>query len=344
MKRGILLLSIILTIVLVTYDVQGHVPQTPDPGESLETAVEIEDPTKSWVIYNELHEAAEPQYYHFDMEQGQRIRLTLMIPINHGSMNFRPMLVLMGPGLINQSTHPEYLEVPEDAGIMLLEQDSIRAAYEGFTPTSFYVLSDIDLNAPETGHYYLAVFEPSMGGRYAITIGYRESFSLNEWLAVPFSVMIIHQWTGQDLIMILLPIVLTVIIGSIYFLYRKDELMENNNALTWIGILGGLLFISSGVFIFYQMGIALSQVTADFQVVVTIIFGLIPILLGISTMRILLSDGWASENSRLLKLLLIGLIAPFAWAGYLVGSTLVILVSVIPLLKNRMASKNDAHS
>jgi hypothetical protein len=216
--------------------------------------------------------------------------------------------------------------------------------YEGFTPTSFYLLSDIDLNAPESGYYYLAVFEPSMGGRYAITIGYRETFSLSEWLAVPFSVIIIHQWTGQNLIMILLPIALTLMAGSIYISYWRNDLLKTKNTLTWIGILGGLLFISSGVFIFYQMGIALLQVAVNSQVIVTIIFGLIPILLGIATLRILLANGWMQDKSRMLKLLMIGLMAPFAWAGYLVGSLFVILISLIPLLKYKTSSMIDTHT
>ncbi|MFW9944273.1 MAG: hypothetical protein ACFFB7_04690, partial [Candidatus Sifarchaeia archaeon] len=207
--------------------------------------------------------------------------------------------------------------------------------YEGFTPTSFYAMADVDITATQTGTYYLAVYEPSSGGRIALALGYIESFSLDEWILVPFSVMTIHQWNGQSLLFIISPFVATTIVGLAYLLMKRQDLRGRNSLSTWLVITGGLMFMASGMAILFQMVVAISTVPANAQVVVTTMFAVIPLLLGVATLRVALRENWELDSSALIKLLILGVLAPFAWAGLLVGPVLVAIPSLIILLIRR---------
>ncbi|MFW9963535.1 MAG: hypothetical protein ACFFCX_08230 [Candidatus Sifarchaeia archaeon] len=327
MKRFFYGLSIILTLSILIYPIVAHVPISAQDGETLETAFFIEDPTKSWVVYSDLHGGAEPRYFGFEIDAGQRIRLLLSIPVTANPDEFQPSVALMGPGLTNSSSIPAYLEIPESAGVIILDSEAAIPEYEGFTPTSFYALIDFDMEVIVSGEYYLAIFEEDEGGDFSIAIGYVESFTFDEWLLVPFSVMTIHQWNGQNLILILVPMILSVIIGLVYLLNKRNELLELGNLVSWLGALGALLFFGSGITIFYQMTIA-SLTAINAQIIITAIFGIIPILLGFSTMRIVLTSDWKKQRGKRLRLLLLGLIGPFLWAGLLIGPALVILSAI----------------
>ncbi|MFX1265882.1 MAG: hypothetical protein ACFFH0_10920, partial [Promethearchaeota archaeon] len=50
-----------------------------------------------------------------------------------------------------------------------------------------------------------------------------------------------------------------------------------------------------------------------------------------STLRIAFRKDWELESSAPMKLLVIGVVAPFAWAGLLVGPILVIIPSLATL-------------
>ncbi len=217
--RAPLVLASFMLMLLLAQNASAHVPITGEPGETLETAAEIEDSTKSFVIYSELHEEGEAQYFKFEIDSGTRLRMTVMIPTEYVNTLFRPTLVLMGPGLTNSSNVSdhitEHIEVPANAGIMVFDEALLDAEYEGFTPSYFYLLEDVNLTIPETGVYYFAIYDETSYGGYAITIGYRETFTIDEWLLVPINVISIHIWEEQNLVLILAPLLLSVAIGFI---------------------------------------------------------------------------------------------------------------------------------
>jgi hypothetical protein len=95
---------------------EAHIPIS-GGGETLATATWVDHPPKSWVAYAELHEAGESQYSRFNTTAGARIDLRLGIPIESVDTPFRPVLVLIGPDLTNQSTPPAFLEIPDGAGV-----------------------------------------------------------------------------------------------------------------------------------------------------------------------------------------------------------------------------------
>jgi hypothetical protein len=329
-KRGLgLFLGFMIAFSLIQ-TVAAHVPLFMEGGHTLDEAVLIENPTKSWVIYSTIDEVAEPHYFYFELQAGERIRLILNIPVPDGIRGFRPRLALMGNSLSNLSTAPEYLEIPSGAGVMILEPTTGHPEYEGFTPTSFYELYDLDMIAPSTGRYYLAYYEPTMTGNFAVAIGYQEIFTFTEWITVPFTVIITHLWNYQIPATLIAPVLFTLLLGYILLFWRYSILRTRYQLLTWLGITAGLLFVASGIFIFFQMVVALLQVPLNAQIGITFVFGTIPIVVGLLTIRSCLSIDWAKNTRQLLLLILLSIIALFLWAGWIIGTILLLITAIIP--------------
>lgn len=328
-KRGLVILVGFLVAFSLIQTTAAHVPLFMVGGHSLDEAVPIENPTKSWVIYSTIDEIDEPHYFYLDMQVGERISLMLMIPIPDGDQGFRPRLALMGEGLTNMSTPPGTLEIPSGAQVMILEPEPPIPEYEGFTPTSFYVLYDLDILAPSTGRYYLAYYEPVMAGNFAIAVGYQETFSFTEWVTVPFTVLITHLWNHQTPLTIIAPILLTLLLGFVLIFWRYPRLREDPQLLTWMGITIGLLFIASGIFLLYQMGFALLQVPASPQIAITIVFGAIPIILGLLAIRRFVLVDWQHKPRQLIVLFILAISALFLWAGWIIGPILLMLIAAI---------------
>ena len=67
----------------------------------------ISDTTKSWAIYTELHEKEEAQYYKLHLDEGERLKASLYIPL--AEKGFMPNLVIMGPGISSNDVLPEFI-------------------------------------------------------------------------------------------------------------------------------------------------------------------------------------------------------------------------------------------
>ncbi len=339
-KRGLIIILGFIVAFAFIQTTAAHVPLFMEGGHSLDEAVPIENPIKSWVIYSLIHEAAEPHYFYFDMPAGEHIRLMLLVTVPDGNLGFRPRLALMGNGLTNLSTAPDYLEIPSGAQVMILEPSTPHPEYEGFTPTSFYQLYDLDLVAPTTGRYFLAYYEPNMPGNFAIAFGYQEIFSFTEWVTVPLTVITTHLWNRQSLVTLLVPVLLSLIIGLGLIFWRYPNLRSTKHLITWSGLLTGLLFLASGIFLLYQMGLALLLVPANFQIAITLIFAALPLLFGGLTLRSFLSTDWQNQPRQLLLLYALAILSLFLWAGWILGPILLLITATIPSIQLLLRRKS----
>lgn len=308
----------------------GHSPLTSGENESLETAATIPEPAKSWAIYAELHEGGEAQYYRFSISEGQRIYIMLLKSTRSDEEEFMPIMILMGPGLPGPTDIPDYLEIPTEAGAVVAESEiPEEATYEPFSPSSFYSLAKIDRDAPATGIYYIAVHEAVQGGHYGLAVGYVESYTLTEWLLIPVNLISVYQWDGQSLVLIFAPLVATIIVGLClvwWMRFRKAPwtVFDLTAALT------GLLFMASGVSILFQMILALTKTSIVTEVVLTLVFAAMPIILGAATLHLVLKRK-GTVNTRLrIYMIILGIAALFAWAGLLIGPTLALITSILP--------------
>ena len=98
---------------------------------------------------------------------------------------------------------------------------------------------------------------------------------------------------------------------------------------SWIGSLGGLTFLGSGVTILYQMFFTLTRAPMTPEIGITVIFAALPLLLGVGLLRITLGSGISGRASRA-KALALGGLGLFLWAGLIVGPVIAIVASLLP--------------
>lgn len=332
-RRLLVIFTIIISISILVASTDAHIPKVPEDGTTLATATEIVDPWKSWFYYSEL-DTGVAHYYSFEVTAGERIRFMLNVPIPEGNRGFTPNLVLMGSGVTDQGTPPVFLEIPGGAGVMVLESGSLEADYEGFTPLSQYTTVNLNMTAPATGIYYIAIFDETTGGRYALVTGYVEAYSVLEWILVPIMAISIIMWSGQNLFFILTPMLLSLILGLVYLLRRHRSVFSRARVLTLIGTIGGLLFLGSSFSFFTQMTFALLQAPYNWTVMVSLIFATIPLILGIAVLQTVHSEDWSSQRGKKILLIILGFISPFVWTGYYLGSILVFCAGLVPLFNH----------
>jgi len=324
------MVSAMLASVLLVPSVSAHDPLASGNNESLATATLVPDPTKSWAIYAELHEGGEAQYYRFDISAGQRIHVMLLKPTSSGFSDFKPGFVLMGPGIANSSVVPGFVNVSAGSGAAVFNgSQPAQANYEPFSPSAFYQVAEVSIEAPADGTYYVAVFEANRGGHYGLAIGDRESFTLADWLLMPFSLLRIYEWEGQNLAIVLSPLAATVAVGM-GLLYWRQRKGVRVHPPALVASLAGFFFIGGGLTVFSQMAFALTQAPVDGTVGVTLIFVAIPLILGVGVLRLAFRHGSVWTLKQRIYLAALGIIALSLWTGYLVGPVLAFMAAAMP--------------
>ena len=341
MKFSKSLIAMVPTIVLVLSllpSSSAHVPDFQGGGDSLETAAHIHDPLKSWVIYDELHESGEAHYFSVHMDKGQRLRLQFFSP----DQDFFPDVAVMGPGIAENETLPAFVEVPSEVGILLIQgEKQERADFEPFTPASYYYFAKLDWEVTEHGDYIIAVFHADQEGKYGMAIGYIETFTLQEWLTVPVDTIAIHEWGGQNILLIIAPLTITFVIGLILLVWPPGTGRLTMKTEVWriMGSFAGLLYVGGGFTLASQMAFALSKSGLDASSIVTLIFIAIPLILGSILLRKSINlEAKLAPKDRLV-LVVLGLLGLFTWAGVIVGPVLSMIGAVLPSSLSVVAGK-----
>jgi hypothetical protein len=330
----------IVLILLLLPSSSAHVPDFQGGGDSLETAAHIHDPLKSWVIYDELHESGEAHYFSVHMDEGQRFRLQFFSP----DQDFYPSVAIMGPGIETNDILPGFVEIPQDAGVLLLDGErQDKAEYEPFTPASYYYFVDFDWDVTLHGDYHIAVFHADQEGRYGMAIGYLEEFTLEEWLTVPLDTIGIHEWGGQNVALILAPMLATLLIGSVLLIWPPGSGRLTHRSEVWrmLATFAGVLFIGSGLMLVTQMALALSKSGFDGSSIVTMIFVFVPLILGYLLLRkALRKDDELTPGNRM-TVAVLGLLGLFLWAGIIVGPVLAVISALLPKSLAIFTAKDD---
>lgn len=324
--------EIVLLLLCLSFFVSqawAHTPLTSSNEiHSLETALEVPNPTKSWTLYRELHHEGEAEYFRLALKVRERLRISLYVKDLLGT--FSPKLAIMGDDFGLDDVFPRWLEKPEGYGAILF--DSItpeNREYEPFTPTSYYYLIDVDIPIIENGDYYVAVFEPNLEeGKYGLAIGYKEEYTLSEWVMIPFDIISIHEWEGQSLIGILAPLLLSLIVGFLLFMQKR---LIKLTAFDLIGSTAGLLYIGSGFMVFTQMIIALSGAPFSSTAVLTVFFMALPLILGYFLLRKVIRFESKLSNKDRIIFIAFGVAGIFSWSGLIIGPILAIFCGVFPI-------------
>lgn len=329
--RPYLVLAMI-PILMAMPVITAHVPQFDGGGSGLDDARVVDDPTKSWVIYTSLDGPEQVDYYKLSLKEGDLMLLEIIVPATEGDRGFSPDMVVMGPGIEDNGTVPRQIE-RADGGAMVLESDDpSHLVYEPFSPSAFHELAGMEIEAPADGDYYVAVFNGTGGGDYGLVVGKRESFSLGEWLTVPFSLLTVYRWEGQQWWNILLPGVLAFLIGMSASALGLRIARERPDA-RWMALaIAGSLMIASGAVFGYQMASKLVQVGGiEPAAALSAVFTLLPLLLGIVTLRMAQRPSQYRVTSRFrISLLIIAILGLVAWSGWIIGPALVAVAALLP--------------
>jgi len=342
MRFVVFTLALLASLVLVPVTfVSAHSPVFPEENRGPSTAYEIDDPAKSWAIYTWLEHEGIADYYKFTVSEGDNIQVSLIVPDNPARTGFLPAFTLIGPGLTQHEIVPDYVEVPTDYGTIVVNgTDPGEAVYEPFTPGWFYELGILKMSAPNNGIYYVAVFNPELhenthnhvheDNAYAIIVGYVEEFTPLELILIPYRVLGIYIWEGQNQFTIFLPISLTIIIGGLIS-YRRSKRGKHPRGLSkWLAMAGGLAFLGTAAGTIYQIVVAFTRTGITVEVLITLVIVIVSIILGILTLRYALRRKSDLTIWRRVGLLVIALVALFAWSGLYMGPSLLIAAAIVP--------------
>jgi hypothetical protein len=326
-----IILILLTAIYFLLTPALAHVPVFGGEGTSPEKAIPVEDPAKSRVLYGQLA-VGDLRYYSFEMEKGEKIVLGLTVPVEQGRKGFTPDLLLMGPGITDEGKVAEKIEVPDMYGVKVFPWiPPERPVYEAFTPSAFYSLATPDIEAPESGKYYVVVSSAQGEGNYGIVIGYKETFTLREWISVPLNQIKIYRWEGQSLILIFSPLII-ILAAGLLTLFFKRETVAGFNPARISGIFAGLFFLGTGLSFILQMFISLSKSSYSSEIAVTIVLILANIGLGVTALILSLKneDYGATSTRKRLYFFGLGITGLLFWAGWFLGPLLAFEAALLP--------------
>jgi hypothetical protein len=333
-KYSSVLLVFMLSVFLLSPAALAHVPLLAEGNENISSAMYISDPGKSWAVYGFLSPGT-AQYYSFDLESGQRIYLSLLKSTNPEEKDFQPEMALLGPGVKTQ-VQPRQVQpaghvfVPQSLkslGYLEVEgKNKSEPFFEPFGPGSYISVAELDMAAPQSGRYYVAVYDNETSGRYSLAVGYREEFSYLERITTPIRLIWVYVWEGQSAVMVLFPYLAAEFIGLLVF-WRGPK----RTAYCLAGTLAGFLFLATSASIITQIIINLTRVPFGPEVYISLTIAVFHAILGVVTLR--LARGEAGILQRVL-LAVIGTIALLAGSGLILGPLLAIAASMLPSQKS----------
>lgn len=337
--KGSRVLQILVVILLITGTgiVSAHAPLEIGTNNDIANATLFSNPEKSFVLYTEIHNAGEAQYYLFPLKKGQRLSGSLQVP-NPESMI--PDLIIIGPGIEPAGDIPTFVQVPPNSGAMIVPGKSPgKPAYEPFTPQPIYEVARFDVQVPRDGNYYIAVVGTS-GGKYSLAPGFSEEFTATEWLMIPLLVITIHLWEGQSPAIIFTPLIMVLIVGlALIFRYpgwrdvRRDPLAS-------MVMISGFLYLGGASMTALQVVHAVQVTGYDPAIFLTLIFISGALIPGVFLIRagsrlparsVSWSDGIAIAT--------MGLLGYLIWAGLVIGPGMAVLGGALMILKTATKSR-----
>jgi hypothetical protein len=318
-----------------------HAPLGTGDNESIGKATVIPDPTKSWALFSQLNSDGDAQYYTFNVTGGQKIHVTMYKSMRPEDATFNPGLVIIGPEVAAQGIIPVNITIPEGSNARLASQTQPTPTYEPFSPSTFIGLADETLDNPTPGTYYVVVYEQSnvpKGGHYGLAIGDRETYTLDEWILIPFNLMNIYQWEGESLTLILTPMIAALIVGIILVTWRFKKQGDLANPMAWLGAIAGLTFIGTAATTLYQILAAATHVAVGAEVIVTLIFAIVPLAIGLAALRLSIKNSDKASLKKRIYYIILGLAALFMWAGLIIGPIIAIVASIMPTSLRRRQS------
>jgi hypothetical protein len=184
----------------------AHVPvleperssDAPPAGEDpFPAALHLPDPSISRAVYGALAESEAFDAWAFEVPERIELPVQALVPAGDERRDFRPRLLLLGPGLPEPEGLPETiaerLTARPDWGAVVVEDPGAEPRptfFEPFSLTTYFRGGETRVTVEGGRRYVLVVDEPSgRTGEYAIGIGEAESFTVAEALRAPLDVV-----------------------------------------------------------------------------------------------------------------------------------------------------------
>ncbi|MEI7857763.1 MAG: hypothetical protein WCH85_09700 [Methanomicrobiales archaeon] len=323
------LLSVMLILILCfALPVNAHVPVSTGGNTDIGAAFAIEKPIKSYVMYGQLHDAGEVAWYQLRMNPGERLVVSLMATGYNASI---PDMVVMSPGndFVPEGL-PRQISIPQGYRAEIIKGGPPRSAeYEPFSPAAIFESASYSKEITTPGLWYLAVVSPVNDTRYSIATGYAEEFTLSEWVLVPINVLSTHIWEGQSFLALLSPFLAVVILGFVVISRRAKRKGSPLTYSCWLATIAGLCYFGGSAITAVQMVRAMAVTGPSSSVALTLVFVIVPVVLGIWALRMgrSLSERTLRDRAFLLLIAILGLVF---WAGLVIGPVIAIGAAVIP--------------
>jgi hypothetical protein len=154
---------------------------TEDAAANPDTAIKIADPAISQVVYREITEESPQVWLTFQAEKDFKLFIQIGVPVIDRFKDFRPAMVVVGPGLPAQDAP---FKLPENTGAKVFttkEVEKPRFFHEHFTNTDSWILRSETITLPTAGRYHLVAYLPQkQTGKLWLSVGKKESFSLDD--------------------------------------------------------------------------------------------------------------------------------------------------------------------
>ncbi len=185
----------------------------------------IENLSTSFAFYRDISAAAQAEVYTFEAKAGEHLHAGINIPAIPGLENYGVSVALLGPGLpaVNHALLPE--NHPENLGGLIFPTARGADFYEPFTQTNYWGRQRVELDLPQTGTYYLLVWQPDgLPGKYVLDTGSAEVFGPADLLAFPGWWVRVHMFFGESFYGLefgLAAATLTAVVAAAWFAWQR---------------------------------------------------------------------------------------------------------------------------
>ena len=319
---------IFLLIVCIILPSAAHVLVTADGNTDIRTVYPVEIPTKSYVMYGHLPQAGESAWYQLRMKPGDRLVVSLMTPGYNASVLD---MIVMSPGTsLSPVGLPLSINVPEGYFAEIINGGAPRSAtYEPFSPAAVFEVASYSRENTPPGLYYVVIVSSANETSYSIAVGYVEELTPLEWVLVPVNVIITHLWEGQSILVILTPFLAVVIFGFIVISRRESRKGPRMTYSGWLATIAGLCYLGGAAITVVQVVRAIAVTGLASSVAVTLVFAIIPMVLGIWVLRIGRQSSGITIHDRIF-LVLIAILGSVFWAGLVIGPVIAIAAAAFP--------------
>lgn len=186
-------LLVFTSVLILSWATSAHRPLIAGPGASdPNSAPRLSNPSISRVIYYELDNRGDVQWFVIENDRPREVPVQLGVPLGSPLESAQPVIVFFGPGLdgrvegggIEPAVQPPW---DADTGTLVLSRsDNPKPFYEPVTGTKSMILADTSVQLPSPGSYYGAVFDASGGeGKVWVGLGRREGFTWRDVGCLP---------------------------------------------------------------------------------------------------------------------------------------------------------------